>query len=74
MVKLTRHLVQVVHTSRGTLETLSGMGSGMWNATLNATSLLSSAASARSNGSKDSDSVAKQSGSMYILGVHLPTS
>jgi len=45
----------VVQTSRGTLETLSGMGSGMWNATVNATSLLSSAASVRSNGSKDSD-------------------
>ncbi|TVY81948.1 Vacuolar protein sorting-associated protein 41-like protein [Lachnellula suecica] len=41
----------VVQTSRGTLEALSGMGSGMWNATVNATSLLSSAASVRSNGS-----------------------
>jgi vacuolar protein sorting-associated protein 41 len=47
----------VAQTARGTLETLSGMGSGMWNATLNATSLLSSAASIRSNGSKsDGDS------------------
>jgi vacuolar protein sorting-associated protein 41 len=41
----------VTQTSRGTLETLGGMGSGMWNATVNATSLLSSAASVRSNGS-----------------------
>ncbi|TVY39601.1 Vacuolar protein sorting-associated protein-like protein, partial [Lachnellula subtilissima] len=41
----------VAQTSRGTLEALSGMGSGMWNATVNATALLSSAASVRSNGS-----------------------
>lgn len=51
----------IVQTSRGTLETLTGMGSGMWNATINATSLLSSGASVRSNGSKGSDSTAKQS-------------
>jgi hypothetical protein len=42
-------------TSRSTLEALSGMGSGMWNATLNATSLLSSAASVKSTGSNGSD-------------------
>jgi hypothetical protein len=42
----------VPQTSRGTLEALTGMGSGMWNATVNATSILSSAASVRSNGSK----------------------
>jgi hypothetical protein len=54
----------VVQTSRGTLETLSGMGSGMWNATVNATSLLSSsAASVRSNGSKDSDKKGTSAGS-----------
>jgi hypothetical protein len=46
----------IVQTSRGTLETLTGMGSGMWNATINATSLLSSAASVRSNGSKSDKS------------------
>ncbi|KAF4635706.1 hypothetical protein G7Y89_g2391 [Cudoniella acicularis] len=42
-------------TSRGAFEALSGMGSGMWNATVNATALLSSAASIRSNSSKGSD-------------------
>ncbi|KAL5323663.1 hypothetical protein ACEPPN_008203 [Leptodophora sp. 'Broadleaf-Isolate-01'] len=46
-------------SSRGTLEALAGMGSGMWNATINATTLLSSGASTHSNGSKGSD--AKQS-------------
>ncbi|KAA8566420.1 hypothetical protein MFRU_067g00200 [Monilinia fructicola] len=47
----------VVQTSRGTLEALTGMGSGMWNATINATSLLSSSASVISNGSTgDADS------------------
>jgi len=53
--------VLVVQTPKGTLETLSGMGSGMWNATINATTLLSSsAASVRSNGSKsDGDSSTK---------------
>ena len=52
----------VTHTSRGTLETLAGMGSGMWNATINATSLLSSAASIRSTGSQsDKDSKATSS-------------
>ena len=39
-----------VPTSKGTLETLAGMGSGMWNATINATSLLSSAQSIMSMG------------------------
>ncbi|KAE8445516.1 hypothetical protein EG329_013279 [Mollisiaceae sp. DMI_Dod_QoI] len=43
------------HTSRGTLETLTAMGSGMWNSTINATALLSSAASTRSNGSGNSN-------------------
>ncbi|KAH8587439.1 vacuolar assembly protein-like protein [Bisporella sp. PMI_857] len=43
--------VPVAQTSRGTLETLTGMGSGMWNATINATSLLTSAASIHSTGS-----------------------
>jgi len=48
-----------LNTSRGTLETLTGMGSGMWNATINATSLLtSSAASTYSKGSNGSDSLA----------------
>ncbi|OBT68915.1 hypothetical protein VE03_01339 [Pseudogymnoascus sp. 23342-1-I1] len=48
-------------TSRTTLETLAGMGSGMWNATINATTLLSSGQSIRSVGSGDS---ASQSGSL----------
>ncbi|KAL3426443.1 putative vacuolar assembly protein [Phlyctema vagabunda] len=49
-----------VRSSRGTLETLTGMGSGMWNATINATSLLSSSQSIRSNGSKgDGDSATR---------------
>ncbi|RFU34264.1 hypothetical protein B7463_g2040, partial [Scytalidium lignicola] len=46
--------VQATPTPRGALEALSGMGSGMWNATLsatiNATALLSSTASVHSNG------------------------
>ncbi|CAG8950839.1 hypothetical protein HYFRA_00003056 [Hymenoscyphus fraxineus] len=46
---------KALQASRGTLETLTGMGSGMWNATVNATSLLSSAASTRSSSSKGSD-------------------
>jgi hypothetical protein len=49
-------------TSRGTLEALAGMGSGMWNATINAGSLISSAASVRSGGSQsDKDSKAQSS-------------
>lgn len=56
-------------TSRGTLETLSGMGSGMWNATINATSMLtSSAASTRSNGSKGSDSLASNTAAGTMRG------
>jgi len=51
----------IVQTSRGTLETLTGMGSGMWNATINATSLLSSSASVHSNGSKSDKSGTKTS-------------
>ena len=49
----------IVQSSRGTLETLTGMGSGMWNATINATSLLSSGASIRSSGSKSETSGSK---------------
>jgi vacuolar protein sorting-associated protein 41 len=57
----------IVQTPRGTLETLTGMGSGMWNATINATALLSSsAASTHSKGSKESDS--KQSGTSSARG------
>lgn len=52
----------IVQTPKGTLETLSGMGSGMWNATIGATALLTSAASIRSNGSRsDVDSDARLS-------------
>ena len=43
-------------TSKGTLETLAGMGSGMWNATINATALLSSAQSIMSLGGGSGDS------------------
>lgn len=43
-------------SSRSTFETLIGVGSGMWNATINATSLLNSSASIRSSDSKVSDS------------------
>jgi hypothetical protein len=60
------HSLPVIQTSRGTLETLTGMGSGMWNATVNATALLSSAASTHSNGSKGSDS--KQSATSSARG------
>ena len=49
----------IVQTSRGTLETLTGMGSGMWNAAINATSLLSSGASIHSNGGKSDKSGTK---------------
>jgi len=57
----------IVQTSRGTLETLTGMGSGMWNATISATALLSSsAASTHSKGSKESDS--KQSATSSARG------
>lgn len=53
--------VTITPTPKGTLETLSGMGSGMWNATISATNLLSSSsASVRSSGSKsDGDSSTK---------------
>jgi hypothetical protein len=55
--------IPVAPTSRGTLETLTGMGSGMWNATINATSLLApSSTSTHSNDSKsDKSSKAKSS-------------
>lgn len=43
----------VEETSRGTLEILTGMGSGMWNATIHATNILSSAASVRSGSDSD---------------------
>lgn len=56
------HSLPVAQTSRGTLETLTGMGSGLWNATINATSLLSSGASVRSTGS-DKESRAQSSAS-----------
>lgn len=53
----------IVQSSRGTLETLAGMGSGMWNATINATSLLApSSTSIHSNDSK-SDKSSKAQGS-----------
>ncbi|PBP17350.1 WD domain-containing protein, partial [Diplocarpon rosae] len=42
-------------SSRSTLEALAGMGSGMWNATISATTLLNSGASTRSSGSKGSE-------------------
>ncbi|PQE20625.1 hypothetical protein CJF30_00001969 [Rutstroemia sp. NJR-2017a BBW] len=54
----------VVQTPRSTLETLTGMGSGMWNATINATALLSSSASIISTGSK-SDGDSKGQGSIH---------
>ena len=41
----------VSRTPRGTLETLTGMGSSLWSATINATSLLNSNASVHSTGS-----------------------
>lgn len=57
----------MVQTSRGTLETLTGMGSGMWNATINATSLLSgSGVSIHSNGSKSDKSSKAQSSSQGL--------
>ncbi|KAM3086409.1 Vacuolar protein sorting-associated protein 41 [Clarireedia jacksonii] len=54
----------VVQTPRSTLETLTGMGSGLWNATINATALLSSSASIISTGSK-SDGDSKGQGSIH---------
>jgi hypothetical protein len=56
----------VAQTSRGTLETLTGMGSGMWNATINATSLLSSAASVHSNDSKSDKSSKAHSSNLSV--------
>ncbi|KAK6582499.1 hypothetical protein PZA11_004907 [Diplocarpon coronariae] len=47
--------ITVAPSSRGTLEALAGMGSGMWNATISATTLLNSGASTRSSGSKESE-------------------
>ncbi|POS87620.1 hypothetical protein EPUL_001615 [Erysiphe pulchra] len=43
-------------SSRGTFDTLTGVGSGVWNATVNATSILSSPKSMQSNESKGSGS------------------
>ena len=57
----------VVSTSRGTLETLSGMGSGMWNATLSATTLFSSSSSVRSAGSNSDKESSRAQG--YSSGV-----
>lgn len=61
-------------TPLGTLEVLSGMGSGMWNATINAATLLSSAASIQSNGSKESgnrtESVTSTARTKAGLGTH----
>ena len=57
--------VPVTPTSRGTLETLTGMGSGMWNATINATALLApSSASTHSNDSKSDRSSKAQSSNL----------
>ena len=49
----------VAQTSRGMLEVVSGMGSGMWNATVSATNVFTSSASVKSNGSKGSGSPSK---------------
>lgn len=49
-------------TPRGTLETLTGMGSSLWSATINATSLLNSGASVHSTGSNS------ERGSSKVLG------
>lgn len=54
---------------RGTIETLADVGSGMWNATINATSLLNSSASIRSNGSKGSDTTKKSIIASASLGM-----
>ncbi|KHJ34291.1 putative vacuolar assembly protein [Erysiphe necator] len=48
--------------AKGTFETLTGVSTGMWNATVNATALLSSPTSIRSNESKGSNSVSKIEG------------
>jgi hypothetical protein len=53
----------VTQTPRGTLETLSGMGSGLWSATINATSILSSSASVHSGGSNSEKDSSKAYGS-----------
>lgn len=49
----------VVTSSRGVLEALGGLGSGMWNAAVNPVSLFSSGASVRSQGSGDAGSSAR---------------
>lgn len=62
-----------INTSRGTLELLAGMGSGMWNATVNATSLLtSSAASTYSRGSNGSESNVSRSPSRKAKSANHP--
>lgn len=61
-----------VQISRGTLDALSGMGSGMWNATVNATTLLSSAASVRSNSSRsDGESSTRTLGASKLPHPHV---
>jgi hypothetical protein len=61
-----------IQVSRGTLDALSGMGSGMWNATVNATTLLGSAASVRSNGSKsDAESSTRTIGASKLVHPHV---
>lgn len=50
-------------TPRGTLETLTGMGSSLWSATINATSLLNSNASIHSTGSNSEQGSSRAYGS-----------
>ena len=55
-------------TPRGTLETLTGMGSNLWSATINATSLLSSSASVHSAGSNSERGSSRAHGSVVGQG------
>lgn len=56
-------------SSRGTFETLTGVSSGVWNATVNATSLLSSPKSTQSHESKGSGSTKS---SVTVVGARKP--
>lgn len=59
----------MTRTPRGTLETLTGMGSSLWSATINASSLLSSSASVHSAGSNSEKGSSRAHGSASGQGL-----
>jgi hypothetical protein len=62
--------LRVSRTPRGTLETLTGMGSNLWSATINATSLLNSSASVHSAGSNSEMGSSRAHGSAGGQGLN----